>query len=173
MGARIIGTGGRAAVEIPAGRVVDRVYPNRRPPNCERSESTNACPMPPTPGGSVVPRANTISTSGHGSAAAVGRWISAIGRAHAVAAMAPRMRIARCARVVSMYLCRTATPRCHSARTRHDHAGSSRFEPSKLPVTAGTTTRNGVCSVQRRDLSRPSRAYGSTSSTPAPTASPG
>lgn len=34
----------------------------------ERSESMNACPTPPTPGGSAVPRANVTSTSGQGAA---------------------------------------------------------------------------------------------------------
>src|ERR1700761_854358 len=37
-----------------------------------RSSSTNGCPMPPTPTGSPVPRANTASTSAHGSADEVG-----------------------------------------------------------------------------------------------------
>jgi hypothetical protein len=61
----------------------------------------------------VVPRANTISTSGHGSASAVGRWINAIGSAHAAAAAAPTIRVILCALVVSMLVCRIPTDRCH------------------------------------------------------------
>jgi hypothetical protein len=37
-------------------------------PIAVRNSSTNGSPMPPTPGGSPVPRANTASTSGHGCA---------------------------------------------------------------------------------------------------------
>src|SRR5687767_979478 len=37
-------------------------------PAFARSESTKACPVAPTPGGSNVPRANTTSTSGQGAA---------------------------------------------------------------------------------------------------------
>jgi hypothetical protein len=51
-----------------------------------------AWPTPPTPAGSVVPRANTISTSEHGAAVAVGMPSNAIGDAHAIAATAPRTR---------------------------------------------------------------------------------
>src|SRR6478736_9987786 len=52
-------------------------------PSLERSESTNACPVPPTPGGSKVPRANTSSTSGHGSADAEGIERTGLNRAEA------------------------------------------------------------------------------------------
>jgi hypothetical protein len=38
------------------------------PAAVDRNASTNACPTPPTPGGSPVPRAKITSTSGHGSA---------------------------------------------------------------------------------------------------------
>src|SRR6476660_8473290 len=38
----------------------------------------NACPTPPTPGGSNVPRAKTIWTSGHGAAAAEGGLIAGL-----------------------------------------------------------------------------------------------
>src|ERR1700758_688265 len=48
--------------------------------------------MPPTPGGSVVPRANTTSTSGHGSADADGT--DAIGDAQ-MGAAAAQMRAGR------------------------------------------------------------------------------
>src|SRR3569833_1860157 len=42
------------------------------PAACVRTASTKACPTPPTPGGSPVPRAKTTSTSEQGSAEAAG-----------------------------------------------------------------------------------------------------
>src|SRR6185437_12057170 len=41
-------------------------------PIFERSESTNSCPIQPTPSGSPVPRAKTTSTSGQGPEATEG-----------------------------------------------------------------------------------------------------
>jgi hypothetical protein len=52
-----------------------------------RNESTNACPVGPTPGASVVPRANTTSTSGQACADA-GRT-GALSGAKAAAVTAP------------------------------------------------------------------------------------
>src|SRR6185312_14239155 len=62
--------------------------PTDLPPTWDVSESMNACPTPPTPGGSFVPRANTTSTSGHGAAAAEGTVVAV--NAEAVTAAAPR-----------------------------------------------------------------------------------
>jgi hypothetical protein len=56
--------------------------------SCACSESTNACPIPPTPGGSVVPRANTTSTSGHPAAAARGMLAGELAKAEIAAAAA-------------------------------------------------------------------------------------
>src|SRR5271156_4498131 len=64
-----------------------------RPPTCERSESINACPTPPTPGGSLVPRANVTSTSGQGAADADAMRIGALsGAAQVVTNAAPSKR---------------------------------------------------------------------------------
>src|SRR6202011_240402 len=49
---------------------------------------------PPTPGGSPVPRANTTSTSGHGSAEADGTGAT-VRTAHVVTTAAPRTRAIR------------------------------------------------------------------------------
>src|SRR5690242_3846973 len=53
----------------------------------DRSESTNASPVGPRPGNSVVPRANTTSASGHGAASADG--IGAAYKAAVAATTAP------------------------------------------------------------------------------------
>src|SRR6478752_3538404 len=52
-----------------------------------RSESTNASPVGPAPGSSVVPRANITSASGHGAACADG--IGEPGSTQMAAAAAP------------------------------------------------------------------------------------
>jgi len=45
--------------------------------------------MPPTPGGSVVPRANTTSTSGHPAASETGTPTGELARAENAATAAP------------------------------------------------------------------------------------
>src|SRR4051794_11550098 len=67
--------------------------------------------MPPAPGGSVVPRANTTSMSGHGSAPVAGRTIDDIGSAQAAAATTATMRVIRYKAETSMLICRASTPR--------------------------------------------------------------
>src|ERR1700730_504284 len=75
-------------------------------PIFERSESTNACPMKPTPAGSPVPRAKTTSTSGQdpavtdGAAAADGTGTlasaqAAVSVAHANRTMSRGLTLAR------------------------------------------------------------------------------
>lgn len=61
----------------------------------------------------MVPRANTTSTSGHGSAAADGGSTKAIGSAHAAAAAAPTLRVILKEPGVFILVCRTVTDGCH------------------------------------------------------------
>ena len=68
--ARVTGTGGGGVGEVLGGGVVHPVHPDGPRAELRAQRSTNACPTPPTPGGSVVARANTTSTSGQEAAAA-------------------------------------------------------------------------------------------------------
>src|SRR5580693_2746124 len=77
--------------------------PKDRPPTCGLSESTNAWPTLPTPGGSPVPRANTTSTSGHGSAAAEGMSVGPLASANVIATATPRTRVTWCARIAQCW----------------------------------------------------------------------
>lgn len=61
-----------AGVPLVAGGVLTGYTSNEPARTRERTASTNACPVGPTPGGSPVPRANTTSTSGHPRATARG-----------------------------------------------------------------------------------------------------
>jgi hypothetical protein len=71
--ARIADACGRAVDEVVGGRIVHGVHADRT--RAEPSEASRRMPdpIPPTPGGSVVPRAKRISTSGHGAGGGRGR----------------------------------------------------------------------------------------------------
>jgi hypothetical protein len=89
MSARVIGTGGDGTTEIVGGGVVDRIYTDGPPPYSRTQRIDKRLSDPPTPRGSVVPRANTTSTSEQGVAAADGRDEAAVSGAHAATTAAP------------------------------------------------------------------------------------
>ena len=111
MAARIIGTGGCAAVKIPAGRIVDRVHPNRTAAQLRTKRVDERLPDTTNTRrlrGAASEHDLDVRARIRGCGRDLNEWQCPCRRRQA-----PTMRAIRYAAVVSMLVCRTATERCH------------------------------------------------------------